>query len=164
MTGQHMNPDLWFCNPSFVSNAEIWHRYDTNRMAKGPWLQAGYSPSPPTLLFPRPQMPSEMTEAEWKEGQAELETHSENTKPPGCQTFSPPPSPGKAVQQNFNSLVIAPLPELEGFFCCCCCCWSPSNTLNLMLLQNCYFRAVWTCFLHSACFLLFLSFSRVQTN
>ena len=51
-----------------------------------------------------------------KEGQAELETDSESTKAPFCQTFSPPPSPGTGVQHNFSSLVIAPLPELEGFF------------------------------------------------
>ena len=55
---------------------------------------------------------------------------SQNTKAPFCQTFSPPPSLGKGVQQNFNSLIIAPLPELEGFFFFFFCYWSPSNTLN----------------------------------
>lgn len=83
--------------------------------------------------LPRPKMPLENTEAQRKEGQPELEIHSENAKAHFCQTFSPPPSLGKRVQQNFNSLVIAPLPELEGFFCC----WSPSHTLNW-----CFYKTV----------------------
>jgi hypothetical protein len=43
-----------------------------------------------------------------------------------CQTSSLPPSQGKRVQQDSSSHVIAPLPELEEFFCC----WFPSSTLN----------------------------------